>query len=112
MTESLTKRDLARRTMLDVARGMIDGSILLVGGCRRLVRLQTVAQIPPNDTFNVFVGVESETDDFPVGCVRSEYAPELLAQLDAKVSNYLSQARPIIIEACRQIIPEIEALEL
>jgi hypothetical protein len=112
MSESLTKRDAARRTVLNVARGMLDGSILLVEGCRKLVGLRTDAQIPANDAFNVFRGVESETDDYPVGNVRSEYAPELLARLDAEVSTYMSQVRPAVIEACRQIIRVIVALEL
>jgi hypothetical protein len=111
-SELLAKRDAARRTALEVARGMLDGSISLISGCRSLVRLRFDAEIAPSETLNVFVGVESETDDYPVGSARSEYDPELLARLDAEVSKYLSQVRPVVIEACDEIIREIEALQL
>lgn len=112
MNDSLAKRDAARRTALEIARGMLDESISLIEGCRSLVRLRADAEIPPSETLNVFVGVESETDDYPVGNARSEYAPELLARLDGEASKYLSQVRPVVIEACGEIIREIEALQL
>ena len=107
-----SKRDAARRTTLEVARGMLDGSISLIEGCRSLVRLRFDVEIPASETLNVFVGVESETDEYPVGIQRSEYAPELLARLDAEVAIYLNGVRPAIAEACREIIREIEKEQL
>ena len=112
MSDSVTKRDAARRTALEVARGMLDGSIPLIEGCRSIVRLRFDAEIPPSETLNIFVGVESETDDYPVGSVRSEYAPEFLARLDAEVSKYLTEVRPVLVAACRELIREIESLQL
>jgi hypothetical protein len=110
--DSLAKRDAARRTALEIARGMLHGNISLIEGCRSLVRLRFDAEITASEALKVFVGVESETDHYPVGNVRSVYAPELLARLDADVSEHLSQVRPVLIKACREIICKIEALQL
>jgi hypothetical protein len=111
-SDEAVKRDSARQTALEVARGMLDGTISLIEGCRSLVRLRTDAQIPPSEAFDVFISVESDTDDCPVGSLRAEYAPELLVRLDAKISRILTKDSPVIIEACREIIREIEALQL
>jgi len=111
-TDKVRKRDSARRTALEIACGMRDGRIQLIDGCRSLVQLRADADIPPSKALDVVVAVESETDDYPVGSGRSGYAPELLARLDAEVSKYLSDMRPVLMEACREIIREIEALQL
>jgi len=91
---------------------MLDGTISSIEGCRSLVRLRFDGEIPPSEALNTFVGIESETDDYPVGSVRSEFAPELLARLDAEVSTYLNEVHSVLMDACRKIIREIEALQL
>jgi hypothetical protein len=109
-TDLTAKRDAARRTALEVARRMLDGKISLIEGCRNVVQLSRDAEIPPSEALDTFIAVESETDDYPVGSVRSEYAPQLLERLDTQVSRYLTEERPGIIKACREIIREIEDL--
>jgi hypothetical protein len=112
VNNSTAKRDSARRTIVDVARGMLNENIPLIEGCRSLVRLRSDAEIPPSEAFDVIVSVASDTDDYPVGSLRAEYAPELLSRLDAKVSRILAKDSPVIIEACREIIREMETLQL
>jgi hypothetical protein len=102
----------ARLKALEVARGMLDGTIGLVEGCRSLVQARVDGEIPATSAFRVIIGVESETDDYPVESQRSMYAPEFLRRLDTEVSRYLSEVRPTLIDACREIIGEIETLHL
>lgn len=64
------------------------------------------AEISPSKALDVFVAVESETDDYPAGSVRPGYALELLARLDAGVAKYLNDMHPVLMEACREIIRE------
>jgi len=94
--------------MLATARGMIEGRVPLVEGCRTLVRLRCQAELGPNSALQAIAGIESETDDYPIGTVRVEYAAELLARLDAEISNYLEKVRPVALSACREIIKELE----
>lgn len=106
------KRDSARQTALQVAHGMLAGNVPLIEGCQTLARLRIDAEIPPSEAFNVFRAVDSETDGFPHENMRHEYAPELLAQLDAKVSRILARDTPIIMESCREVVREIETLQM
>ncbi len=112
MSTDLTKRDSARQSALEVARGIVDGTTTVLEGCRSLVRLRADAEIPRSEAFCVIIGVESETDDYPVGNQRASYAPELLERLDAQVLPYLDEVRPAVVEACGEIIREIETLNL
>src|SRR5215831_9298228 len=40
------KRDQARRSMIEVARGMLNGSVQLIDGCRKLVALRAKELYP------------------------------------------------------------------
>src|SRR5262245_5203488 len=106
------KRDQARRSMIEVARGMLNGSVQLIDGCRKLVALRAKAALPPSAPFDVFRGVESETDDYPTGQRRQMYSPDLLERLERENARYLDQVRPALLDACREIIDEIELLRL
>ena len=111
-TNETFKRGLARKEIIQLAQGMLDGSVELLAGCRRLVRLRIEAAAPVSPAFNAITGVESETDDYPFGERRNVFSTELLAKLDSEVSTYLSEVRPAVLQSCREIIEEIEALEM
>ena len=112
MDTDTAKRDSARQIALETARRMADETVPVIEGCRTLVRLRSDAEIPRSEAFRVIVGVESETDDYPLGSQRAGYAPEFLERLDNEVSAYLNEVWPAVVEACREIIREIEALQL
>jgi hypothetical protein len=94
--------------MLEIARGMLDGSVDLIEGCRNLTAFHADASLPQSAAFDVLCGIESETDDYPIGEVRKSYSSELLERLDRDVAKYIDDARPAVLDACRQIIREIE----
>lgn len=56
-----------------------------------------------SELFLIFEVVASELDEFPVGEVRKEWAPEALARMDAEVATYLAKVLPEILCACREI---------
>jgi hypothetical protein len=111
MSMSLTKNS-ARLKALRIAHEMLVGRISLIEGCRKLVSLGPEAEIPRSAAFLVITAVDSDTHDCPIGSIRAGFAPELLAQLDAKVSRILARDTPVILEACRDLIREIESLQL
>src|SRR5262245_62100714 len=111
-TNDAFKRSLALKEIADVAQGMLNGSVELLAGCRKLVRLRIDAAAPASPAFNAITGVESETDDYPLGEKRNAYSAELLDKLDSDVSTYLDEVRPAVLQSCREIIEEVEALEM
>jgi 2-methylcitrate dehydratase PrpD len=70
------------------------------------------AAAPASPAFKAITGVESETDDYPLGERRNSYSAELLAKLDSEVSSYLNEVRPAVLQSCREIIEEVEALDM
>ena len=111
-TTNVAKRDRARQEIACVALGILNGSVDLLAGCRSLVRLRIEADAPPSPAFDSIIGVESETDDFPLGDQRTAYSSELLARLDSEVSTYLDEVRPDVLQACHEIVHEIEQLQV
>ncbi len=86
----------------------MDGTVGLPEGCRSLVRLRFEAAVDDSPAFYPIVAFESETDDFPIGAQRDLYAEDLLARLDSEVLAYCEKSRPGLLNACRDIVREIE----
>ena len=67
-----------RQQALEVLRGMSDGTLSLLQGCRSLVGLMPSlsTEVAASEAARAIVGVRSETDEFPVGEQRDRWAPE------------------------------------
>jgi len=94
----------ARQQILQTATGMIRGEIPLIEGARKLCNLRHQIGASDSELFNVIVGFESQTDDYPIGHVREAYTREALLQLDAEIAMFMHEARPAVHKACQQII--------
>jgi hypothetical protein len=57
--------------------------------------------------FETFVGVDSETDDLPVGPVRAEWNPAVLALKDIEIARCERQYRSVVLKACRELIQKL-----
>jgi hypothetical protein len=100
----------ARRKFLDQLRGMVSGSIGLVEGCRALVRL--LPSLPPevaaSEPALTVVGVESETDTFPLGQQRTLWAPDALRRADEELAEYIDVVREPLMAACFELERMVE----
>lgn len=77
-----------------------------VEGARRINELRYRSRDPENSVFLPIRGFESETDDYPIGSVREQFAAEYLTGLDQQVNDYIDRSRAELDEACRNIIRE------
>ncbi len=93
-----------RQQIVTTASGVLTGEVEIIEGCRRLVVLAAQAEDQLPSSFSVIRGVESETDDHPVGQARLQYSPHTLAAADRSVAAYIEGARPLILEACNDLI--------
>jgi hypothetical protein len=88
-------------------REMLSGGLDLVEGCRVLARYAVeLEQIAPAE-YAVIAGVESETDDLPVGQQRSRWASDALAQKDREKEAYLRTVEETVLAACRRILDKM-----
>ena len=79
---------------------MLRGELDLILGCRTLVSLRNTLD-RYLIFFKCFVGVDSETDDMPLGEMRGLCSPEYLKQKDKEKVDFLLTESPKIISACR-----------
>lgn len=75
----------------------------MIEGCRMLVRHRVELERIAPDAFAVIVGVESETDDLPVGLQRSQWSSEALEVKDRQRDVYLRSVQEPLLAACRAI---------
>ncbi len=97
-------KDDKRLELIQVAIAMIDGTMNLVAGARRICSLRYELGDPDNDVFMTIRGFESETDDLPLGREREGYAKDYLNHLDEEAQRYIAEAKDAVIDACREII--------
>jgi hypothetical protein len=95
-----------REKMASIANGVLGGEIGLWEGTRQLAHLsRSLSEAEASDpNVLVFVGVDSELDDFPIGSARERWAAEALADKDRQRDEYLRRARVAIESACRAIV--------
>ena len=95
--------------VIEIATAMLDETMDLVAGCRRLCSLRHDLDARYDELFDPIVGFESQTDHHPVGDLRALYSQDYLRQLDRELAEYLDVATPEVLAACKRII---EALQL
>lgn len=93
-----------RSELVETASKMLDGELDLIEGCRRIVRLRFELDEPEDEIFLPLVGVESETDDLPIGNLRDELSSDALSSKDQEKANYLAKVKSNILDTCERII--------
>ncbi|WP_131721641.1 DUF2489 domain-containing protein [Xanthomonas sp. NCPPB 1128] len=90
---------------MELAAGIVAGSIPLLDGCRRLAALGHRVGVSDDDPdFRMFSLIESETDALPIGPIRKEWAPDALAELAPELLRADAWARPMALCACQSVI--------
>lgn len=83
----------------------------IVEGCRSLLWLRELLNEPNDELFMPIIVVESETEHFPVGELRSQWQKDSLARVDAEVGAYIARVRESVLEACIALVKEYSAPE-
>lgn len=97
-------RKSKRAELIAVANAMLDGKMDLIEGARKICSLRFAVGDPDNDVFMPIRAIESETDHFPLGEMRSRCAADYLRRTDAEMRRYLLDAQQDILKACNEII--------
>lgn len=92
------------RSLVVVLDALLSDRISITEGCRRVVRLRFELGEERSDLFLPFVGVDSETDAFPLGEVRELWSPAALVREDEKRSRVEDHYRPFVLKASKELI--------
>ena len=93
---------------MSVIRAMLKGDIDLLYGCRRLVRLQHLVRETHSEAWLTIVGIESETDDLPLGDQKLPWSPDMLKEKEREAKAYLDKVEPILLKACQELLARFE----
>lgn len=104
MDDQLDRLFERRHELVAVAAEMLAGSINLVEGMRRICALRFAIEDSENAVFLTIRAMESETDSFPLGAMRSNCSEDYLKRADAEMESYLADTRDDILQACREIV--------
>ena len=92
------------RSLVVVLDALLSDRISITEGCRRVVRLRFELNEERSKLFLPFVGVDSETDAFPLGAVRDLWSPTALVREDQERSRVEDRCRPFVIKASKELI--------
>ena len=95
-----------RQKIVQIAHGILDGSISIIAGARQLrVFAGGHAGIDERDPdFSTFVGIDSETSALPVGESRRHWAHDALAKKDLEITRCEDLYRDAAREAASHLI--------
>jgi hypothetical protein len=90
-----------------IAQAVIEDEIDVIAGCRLLIPHINAAGLRDDPDATVIIGVESETDDLPLGSERGNWNMDALAAKDKEREEYVSQVRSIVVAACRSLAAKL-----
>lgn len=93
---------------LQVAGQLIAGEIGVIEACRELSALRYSFGSEYEEHFLPFVGIDSETDDLPIGPVRREWSAEALARKDIEIARCEQLYRNPALDACHTLIERLQ----
>jgi hypothetical protein len=96
--------ETARKEITNTCLLLENDSIDFIEGCRKVVSLRNRYDLAEDLSFSPFVGVVSETDDYPDQSVRENFSKDYLERIDKEITDYILQVRPSIIEACSILV--------
>ena len=90
--------------VIQVANELIEGRIPLLEGIRTISELSQYFNEPVQTLFSRFIGVDGNTDEFPIGSARDQFDPDYLNLLDEELNEYLETVHLDILIACHNLI--------
>jgi hypothetical protein len=98
-----------RQSIVAIARAIIANTTDLITGAQQIVYLRRRLEEPDlsDPDLLVFVAVDSELDDFPLGPARPMWAPDALKEKDRQLEEYLRATRDPVEQACRAVIAKL-----
>lgn len=100
--------DLYERNVIEdivrAASAMLFDQVGLIEGVRRINHLRLKLRDSSDPVFFPIVAFESETEGYPLGEKRQYWSSEYLASQDAKIEEWIENAREDLKETCSEII--------
>jgi hypothetical protein len=101
-------RQFLGRKVVAAARSILSCEVGVVIGARQLCSLAHQVGVKGDPDFNLFIGIDSESDHLPIGEVRQRWNPDALLAKDAELADYEARVREPAFAACRSLIEKYD----
>ena len=104
----MVDRDTGRSETLETLREIVSGDLDPLEGCRLVVRSYGLFGDRNDADYMTLVGIESETDDLPLGHVREGWGAEALQAAGRERDRYMAEVKAILLAACGSLLAKLE----
>jgi hypothetical protein len=96
----------SRQKVAQIAQGILDGRVGIIAGARQISGLcgGHLGLDERDPDLATFVGIDSETDDLPIGNTRRHWAPDALARKDVEIARCEAVYREPAFEAASHLV--------
>ena len=98
--------DKLKSELLDAATKLINDEIYFIEGIRIIKSRLELVKLDDDD-INLFRGIDSETDDVPVGDTRKLWNKEALKKVDDELIDYINQEKTQVVKVCKKILKQL-----
>ncbi|MES2663790.1 MAG: hypothetical protein V4629_10870 [Pseudomonadota bacterium] len=102
---------VAQKEITDTCKLLINNEIDFIEGCRKILSLRNQFQLGNNPYLLPFIGVVSEFENYPHECIRENFSSNYLSKADEEITNYITEIKESIIEACHKLITYYEKFD-
>jgi hypothetical protein len=90
--------------VVDVCKAILNDEMQILLGVRKLCRLHCELFKQIDDDFVLFIAIDSETDELPIGDERQYWNEKVLIEKDREIAEYETRVKPEVFDACRTLI--------
>ena len=101
-------KTIVKKKIVDLAQRIVTGQVEILLGCREIVapinELLSKGYDENKELLNFFKGVDSESDDLPLGAERKRWNEDALKEKDKIRDKYSSDIKNEVIKNCQELI--------
>jgi len=97
-------RQTLHDSVVETAHGVIGHAIGVVEAAHRFMELAAELDALDDEDFQYFIGLDSQSDGFPVGAARKQWSPKALEREDLARRQYEDAVYGEAVEHCRSLI--------
>lgn len=110
MSIDLAEIEQARSAIARLAAQMLAGELSYIEGSRALLAQLSAARADTMAEFRPFMGIDSETDRFPIGKVRELWQSSALLAMQPEMDAAEAWAKSVGAPACEKVLAWFDAL--
>jgi len=96
-------------SLAETLEQLLASRVGIVEACRQISAASHTLRQRDNPLFSVFVGVDSDTDRFPLGPVRQHWGADALARYDREREVEEERLRPFVPQAATELLAWVRA---